>query len=217
MKKHQLFIILLVVMVLLVLADYRVTQPEGLNLPEKASTQSLEVTEELNDNLGSEEVPEVKIVSHFNITQSVLDQSQDLSSYSIEKRTRVLDLFESFDLTNIPNLVAYRNALISNSENTNLPIYVYEIQSAPGQGKVNYLSIRQTLEKQLLDSDTLNETGQFGANSLYYNNSSNEAISFLLVQIKDTVFGFQFAKSPANSFEYIQAFIKNYQTLIINS
>lgn len=217
MKKYQLFIILLVVMVLLVLADYRVTQPEGLTLPENSSAQPLENIENTSGSQASNPSDSKPVPSHSNITQSALDQSAELSVYTIEKRTRVVDLFESFDLSAVPNLVAYKNTLVPTSQATGLPIYVYEIQSTPGQGKVNYLAIKQSLEKQLQAQDQLNETGQFGTSSLYYNDATNKTVGFLLVQMKDTVFGFQFAKNPEDSFNYIQTFIKDYQSKIINS
>jgi hypothetical protein len=204
MKKLQLFIILLVVIGLMVYADYRVNVPEGIDLPRLPSLPG-----------SQQEETQPPVVTHPNVTQMVLDASGLAEKYRIEKRTRVTALFESFDLKGVANISAYLNTLITSQPNT-LPVYVYEIHGPEGQGKISYLNIKLRLIDQIGSSAGINETGNYGYNSLFYNDESNPNTGFLLSQAGDMVFGFKYNKNNPEAFDSVKKFIETYLSQIDN-
>lgn len=195
MKKSQLFVLLPVIMLLLALADYRVNTPEGLSLP---ATPRMPGTED------GGVIPVVR--ADPNVTQEVLEATPDLAAYRIEKRTRSLELFEIFDLSQMTNTLIYKNVVLDKTDPNGFPIYIYEAQGQPGQGKITFLNLKSIMIKQG-SSVSINETNDFGQSSLFYNDSFNPSNGFLLVQVNDNVFGFKYFKTSDQIFKDIQTFI----------
>jgi len=204
MKKLQLFIVFLVVIVLLTLADYRITIPDGIKLPETSESPVLEV-EDVQDSATVKEYP--------NVTKIALEASPDIT-YRIEKRTRTTELFESFDLSNLANTAIYKNILIDSGAQAGFPLYIYEIQGAMGQGKISYLNIKLAIYDQLKPGTSVNETGEYGNASLYYNEKEGNPTGFLISQVGDTVFGFKYAKSQEESLQVVRAFLEGFTKVI---
>lgn len=204
MKKLQLFIVLLVVIVLLTLADYRITVPEGIKLPDITQAQVVAV----EDDTATSTVRE-----YPNVTQIALESSPDIT-YKIEKRTRTTELFESFDLSQLANTAIYKNILLDSAVEASFPLYIYEIQGPMGQGKISYLNVKLAISDQLKPEATINETGEYGHASLYYNEQEGSPTGFLLAQVGDTVFGFKYSKSQEAAFQAVQSFLSSYTKVI---
>ena len=204
MKKLQLFIILLVVLILFAYADNTLNVPDGIDLPNIPDVTKLK-----------KDPDQAHIINHPNVTQAVLDSSGLTQSYSIEKRTRTTALYENFDLKGISNISAYANILVS-AEDKSFPLYIYEIHGPKGQGKITYLNVKLKLIDQLGTSAGINETGSLGFNSLFYNDEGNPNTGFLLSQIGDIVFGFKYSKSTGNAFDSVKIFVETYMSEVTN-
>lgn len=204
MKKVQLFIILLIVLVLFAYADYAINVPEGIKLPSIPRP---------NQTDSQDAVPAV--VSDPNVTLSILETSDLGQSLTIEKRTRSTALFESFDLRNLADISIYSNVLTNSADPTS-PIYIDEIHGPAGQGKVSYLNVKLQLIDQLGSSVGINETGDFGFNSLFYNDENNPSTGFLLSQIGDMVFGFKYSKTNDIAFDSVKKFVDTYMSQTSN-
>ena len=191
MKKLQLLLVLLVVMVLLALSDYVVTQP-NFNLPSQtpAVTDSSPITSKTQ-------------------TKEIIEKHPELSDYHLEKTVRSTNLFEHFNISGL-NLESYKNTLTNNSLP---PIIVYEIKAPRNQGKFTFLSLKLELSKQISPGADLNVTNQFGQSSLFYNDQNTPSTGFLLVQLRDTIVGFQYAKASPESFDYIKTFVQVLNTI----
>lgn len=204
MKKLQLAILILVTIALLGVADYFVNVPEGIPLP-KPSTSSQQTEE-------GKAVPEV--VNHPNITKEILDTGALPANYKIEKRTRSMELFEAYDLSGLVNVSVYKNILIGAEPNGQLPIYVYEMHGPAGQGSITYLNIKLAIIDQLGSEAGINETGDLGYNSLFYNDQKNPSTGFLLSQVEDIVFGFQYNKKSSQAFDFVKSLVNTYMSSI---
>ncbi|MBN2307122.1 hypothetical protein JXD20_04005 [Candidatus Peregrinibacteria bacterium] len=199
MKKVSLAILILVILGLFALADYYANLPGGIPRPlfNLSSRQADEST-----------MPEA--VELPNITKQILDQGGLTANYKIEKRTRSTELFESFDMSELANIVIYRNILISADAVGQLPIQVYEIHGPKGQGSLTYLNIKLAMIEKLDSEAGLNETGDIGYNSLFYNDDKNPSTGFLLSQVEDIVFGFKYDKKSRPAFDFIKSLVNNY-------
>lgn len=207
MKKLSLAILILAIIALFGMADYFVNLPNGIPRP----TPSLPGQQADN----GAQSPEA--VTHPNVTKMILDMGGLSENYTIEKRTRSTELFETFDLSQVANISIYRNILINNDSNGQLPIYVYEIHGPTGQGSITFLNIKLAMIDQIGSSEGINETGDLGYNSLYYNDESNLSTGFLLSQIEDTVFGFKYSKKSREAFDFVQSMINNYMQSFSNN
>ncbi len=196
MKKIQLLIILPAAMAFLALMDYLFTQPE-MSLSDQ--TMVNEVTSSLPT------VPEP-----LNLTKATLGSNEKLSSYTLEKTTRSLNLFETFDLKQL-KLEAYKNSLTDSSD-LNSPLTIYELQIPLGQGGPAFAALKLSMTNQLPSDAELNATNSYGKNSLFYNPQSNPTTGFLLVQINDTLFGFLYPKASSKAFQFVQDFIEAAKT-----
>jgi len=208
MKKLQIFILILVVIALFAFADYSLNLPGGIPRP----TPSLP---SFRQDSQTEKPPE--IVTHPNITKLILELSGQQGIYTIEKRSRSTELFESFDLSDLANTSIYKNILINAETKGQLPIYVYEIHGPAGQGNITYLNIKLAMIDQLGSAAGINETGDLGFSSLYYNDESSSANGFLLSQIGDIVFGFKYSKQEGPAFDFIKTLINTYMSQISNT
>lgn len=187
MKKLQLLFILLIAMVLLALSDYIVTKP-SFNLPTKAEAH--EKPSEFNEKKG--------------LIKTTLETYPELARYRLEKVTRSTNLFEHFNISQL-DLESYKYELVSED----LPhMVVYELQSQANQGKFSFLNLKLAINEQMNEQSSLNITNQFGQSSLFYNDQSNPSTGFLLVQVHDTILGFQYIKTSSETFDYIKKLLQ---------
>ncbi|MFH0838373.1 MAG: hypothetical protein V1880_03860 [Patescibacteria group bacterium] len=206
MKKAQLAILFLAVIALFALADYFVNLPDGIPMPKPSIPSQKE---------GAAIAPEV--INYPNITKQILDQGGLPSAYSIEKRTRSTELFETFDLSGLANVSIYKNVLVGTDAQGQLPIYVYEIHGPVGQGSITYLNLKLAMIDQLGSEAGINETGDYGYNSLFYNDPKNPSNGFLLSQVEDIVFGFKYSKKSIQAFDFIKNLVNNYMSSVNNT
>jgi len=208
MKKLQLAILILAVIALFGFADYFVNVPEGIPSPKSSLPSSQQ---------GEDGTEPPKVVTHPNITKHILESGDLEEIYSIEKRTRSTELFESFDLSDLANVSIYKNILINVNADGQLPIYVYEIHGPAGQGGITYLNIKLAMIDQLGSAAGMNETGNFGYTSLFYNDEKNPSTGFLLSQVEDIVFGFKYNKKSIQAFDFVKSLVNNYMSSFSNN
>ena len=206
MKKLQLFILILVVISLFGFADYFVNVPEGIPSPKPALPSSQQ---------DDEQPP--KAIVHPNITKQIIDAGGLDGSYAIEKRTRSTELFESFNLSEIANISVYKNVLIDVDTQGQLPIYVYEIHGPARQGSITYLNVKLAMIDQLGSAAGINETGNLGYSSLFYNNRQDQSTGYLLSQVEDIVFGFKYNKKSSQAFDFVKSLVNNYMSSFSNN
>lgn len=207
MKKLQLVILILVVITLFGFADYFVNLPEGIPRPRPS------VPTEPSDD--TSQAPNV--ITHPNVTKQILESGDLESRYKIEKRTRSTELFEIYDLSDLVNVGIYKNILIGVDTQGQLPIYVYEIHGPPGQGSITYLNVKLAMIDQMGSEAGINETGDLGYSSLFYNDTKNPSIGFLLTQVEDMVFGFKYNKKSRPAFDFIKTLVNNYMSSVSNN
>lgn len=201
MKKLQLFIILLLVIVLFAYADYTMNVPEGIDLPNIPK-------------LTEDEPAEPPVRNYPNVTQGIIEAAGLSQGMKIEKRTRTTELFETFDLGQVANTVAFNNVVVT-TQDTLQPLFIYEIHGPEGQGKITYLNIKLRMIDQIGSSAGINETGTYGFNSLFYNDEGNPNTGFLISQIGDMVFGFKYNKN-SNVFDSVKQFVEYYMSAQTN-
>lgn len=208
MKKLQLSILILVVIALFAFADYSMNVPDGLPdfTPALPSSQQ-----------GDNENQKPEAITHPNITKQIIDAGGLNGGYTIEKRTRSTELFESFNLSEIANISVYKNVLIDVDTQGQLPIYVYEIHGPAGQGSITFLNVKLAMIDHLGSSAGINETGSYGYNSLFYNNKKEESTGYLLSQVEDMVFGFKYNKKSSKAFDFIDSLVNNYMSSFSNN
>ena len=197
MKKVQLFIIILVVIILFAAGDYFVNTPGSIG--NGASIIPVSETDEINV-----QVPD----PYQNLTQTLLDSNPAQFDYTIVKRDRTKQIFEKFDMSSLGNVVIYKNTLKKKSDTEGLnPITIYEIQAGNNQGRLAYLNLKLRLIDQMGVTGNLNEVTEFGYNGFFYNDLNNKNTGFLLTQIKDNIYGFEYNKSDEGNFQTIQNMI----------
>ncbi len=207
MRKFQLAILILVVIALFSFADYSVNLPSGIPAPKPSlPTQQDEDTESHNE-----------VINHANITKQILDKGGLDGNFAIEKRTRSTVLFESFDLSSLANVSIYKNILIGVGTHGQLPIYVYEMHGPAGQGSITYLNVKLAMIDQIGSEAGVNETGNLGYNSLFYNDQDNQSTGFLISQVGDIVFGFQYNKKSSQAFDFLKSLVNNYMSSVTNN
>jgi hypothetical protein len=148
--------------------------------------------------------------SQTNITQMLLDGNTAEFNYIISKRDRVKQIFEKFDMSSLENVAIFKNTLDKKEEHDpGSQIIIYEIQGPQNQGKITYLNLKLKLIDQTGITGTINEVSGYGYNSFFYNDLNNQNIGFLLAQIKDNLFGFQYNKSDdGGSFETVKLMVE---------
>lgn len=149
-----------------------------------------------------------------------------LGGYMVVSQMQTDQVFEKIDLSNIKNVSIYRNELekveglmqeekdsegegLVESEAEKPSIYLYELQGPENQGSLTYLNAKLQFIAQINTvTETLNETGEYGDNSFYFNNKNYENTAFLLTQIGDDLFGFQYQKGDeGKAFEDVKKII----------
>jgi len=208
MKKLSLAILVLVLMGLFAFADYYRNIPEGIPRP----------TPNLPSTLQNQDDPNLQqVTTHPNITKQIIDLGGLDGKYQIEKRVRTTELFERYDLSQIANISIYRNILIDSDLKGKLPIYVYEIHAPTRQGGIIYLNTKLAIIEQNGTSAGINESGNYGYTSLFLNNKGEESTGFLLSQVEDIVFGFQYDKNTDEAFDFVKSLVNNYMSQFSNN
>ncbi len=96
----------------------------------------------------------------------------------------------------------------SNSTDSGKIIYLYEILGPKGQGNITYFNIKLQFSNQLnTETEKINETSSFGSNSFFFNNTNYTNTAFLLVQISDNIYGFQYNKQDSSAYDDVKAII----------
>ena len=215
MKKIHIILIIVIIVALFAAADYYLNNLDGrvaLNAI-KDATVADDTTSD-NENTGF-------IDSIFKLNQDVLD-------YKVISQVQTSQVFEKIDLSNIKNIKIYRNRLekssisatavpngevgesANNSDDTqaNTSIYLYEIHGPSNQGSLTYLNVKLQFISQInATSEILNETGELGNNSFFFNDLNYENIAFLLVQIGDKLFAFQYNKQNSEIYDDVRAIV----------
>lgn len=90
------------------------------------------------------------------------------------------------------------------------PLYIYEIKGSKDQGNFTYLNVKLQFIAQInATTETINEDSQFGQNSFFFNNLNYKNAAFLITQIGDRVFGFQYSKASQETYESIKSIIQS--------
>ena len=217
MKKSQIVIIILVIITMFAGADFYLnnlgTQAKLPRIPAKPS-DSLAMDDQTQTQTG--------------FIDSTFKKDGDVQGYKVEGQTKTSQVYDKFDLSGIKNINIYLDKLTKpsaapvapesstgNAENTSSNIYLYEMHGPAGQGSLTYLQVKlKFLEQINAVTQTLNETGDYGQNSFFYNDKDYENVAFLLVQIQDNLFAFQYSKSDPAVYETVKAIIT---TLTTNS
>ncbi len=193
MKKVQLFIIILVVIILFSAGDYFVNMPGGLNTADTTASQA-GATSQVED-------------SYPNLIQELLDLNNEFQ-YTIIKRDRSKQIFEQFDLSTLSNVAIYMNTLKGTGvKESSSPIVIYEIHGKKNQGALTYQNLKLKIVDQMARSGIVNEVTDYGYNSFFYNDPKNENSGYLVSQIEDNIFGFQYSKADKNNFTTIKSMI----------
>jgi len=197
MQKLQLFIIILVVTALFAGGDYVINSPRGevSSLP-PASTEDLQADQ--------------------NVTQLLLASDRAKFPYRIDARSRAQEIFDKFDLSSVSDIRIYKNLLsaVDEAAPPTSAMTVYEIQGPKNQGKLSYLNIKLKLIDQKELTTNINEDGNYGYNSFFYNDINNPSTGYLFTQIKDYLFGFEFAKDDPKNIAKIKEMIDSLMILL---
>lgn len=135
--------------------------------------------------------------------QSVYKVGDVVEGFKVESVVATSQIFDKIDLSSVKNVqvvkTVMRKAVVPETSETAVtvpePITFYEIRGAKDQGSLTYLSVKLQFVAQLNSlTENLNETNAFGDSSFYYNDLNNPTISFLLVQMGDSLYGFQASK-----------------------
>ncbi len=199
MKKAALIIVIGIAIVAFAAVDYFVNAP---------LENSVKLSATVPDN---EQSPD----SYANIVQMFIDGNPQFN-YVISKRNRAKQLFEKFDMSSLENTVIFKNIMEKKGENHSDTdsFIIYEIQGPQNQGRITYLNLKLKLIDQLDASGTMNEVSGYGYNAFFYNDLNNANTGFLLTQIKDNLFGFQYNKTDeSKSFEDIKNMIEALKSL----
>ena len=192
MKKLFLAIIILIAITAFAAADYFINAPLE-NIPEIKiqSTEQIQIE-----------------ASYSNITQMIIDSNPVEFDYLIKNRNRTKQIFGKFDMSSLENSVIFKNVLIKKeADDQSEQIIIYEIQGPQNQGRITYLNLKLKLVDQINVSNSINEVSGYGYNSFFYNDENNKNVGFLVAQIKDNIFGFQYNKESAENFETIKLMI----------
>ena len=178
MKKLSLVIIIIIALALFAAADYYLN-----NLRPQPSSDV--VTDVIPDKEPS------------NVINSLFELNEELGGYKVVDQVQTSQIFEKIDLSNIRNIEIYRNQL-EKAEGESEPIFLYEIHGPKDQGSFTYLNVKlQFISQVNATTETLNETGELGHNNFFFNDLNYENTAFLLTQIGDNLFGFQYSKKDS--------------------
>lgn len=203
MKKIPLFIIILLALGLFAAADYYLN-----NLDAQVVLDLKDQSVSAAPPLSGEPAPAVSSLFQLNET---------LLNYEVARQVQTRQIFEKIDLSSISNLTVYQNRLekpgAPADEAVQEPILLYEIHGPKDQGSLMYLNVKLQFIAQInATTETINEDSAFGHNSFFFNDQNYQNTAFLLVQIGDHLFGFQYNKADPTAYDDVKAIIQSLMT-----
>jgi len=202
MRKSLIVIIILVAISLFAFADYYLNQ-----LGSPASSEVTEVQPPVKpiDDVAADQEEIERLSTVFQI-------SQTFQEYKVIGQTPVKQIFEKIDLSSIEDIDIYRHQLEKDVEEGDLltkkPLTIYEIHGPENLGALTYLNVKlQFIAQFNAETENINETKEFDSNNFFFNDTHNASTAFLLIQISDKLFGFQYEKGD-QTYEDIKAIIQ---------
>lgn len=220
MKKLPLIIVILVVLSLFATADFYLN-----NLGSEATF-----------DLANQKPSETAQASQpDDVTGSIFKLNESFSGYTVVSQFQTKQVFEKIDLKNVGSVKVYHHRLELDKVDSvaepaaeegvdsetpemdsepedlerNEPIFLYEIQGPVGQGSLTYLNVKLQFIAQInAVTETLNEEGGFGNNSFFFNDLNYENTAFLMAQIGDNLYGFQYSKADSKAYEDVQGMVE---------
>ena len=213
MKKFPLFIIILLALGLFAAADYYLNNLDAQVV--------LDLRDQQVSDVSADKEPSVTIHSLFQLNEKLL-------GYTVTRQVQTSQIFEKIDLSSINNISIYRNQLekvelpgtiaesdkiTEDTKSADLelagePVFLYEIHGPKDQGSITYLNVKLQFITQInATTETINEDSAFGHNSFYFNNKNYQNTAFLLTQIGNNLFGFQYNKKNPDTHEDIKAIV----------
>jgi hypothetical protein len=202
MKKLQLAILLLIVIALFISADYYINPPQPVDAVPLSPSEA---------DRNADEVP--PMASPPQPLREALEDPDSGLNLQVLKRARTDELFEMYNLSKIEDLKVFKYQ-IGQDDTGGQPINVYEIFGPQGQGQLTYLNIKLLIEDQKQEADTINETASLGHNNFFYNSKTQESTAYLVTQISDVVYGFQYSKTDEGSYDSIKTIIQRLMQLL---
>lgn len=147
-------------------------------------------------------------VTNIATTDRQLIQEGAPTQLTITRRSRTTELFERIDLSDLP-IKAYRNEIKKNEYPQDPPFIAYEIQGEQGQGGINYLNIKLKFVNGLKAEENIKEVEGYGDASFFFNNPDNQESAFLVTQLGNHVYGFQYDKKNQKDFDIIRTLISS--------
>jgi hypothetical protein len=222
MKKTSIILVLLVIIAIFAGADYYLNNL-GRAVPDITKNPVTPVS-------GS--------VKNSGFADAVFKLSSDASGYKVAGQTETSQIFEKIDLSNIKNIRIYKDqlektitptvtapaadtapsdkpasakpAVATNKSTDKDTIYIYEIHGPIGQGSLTYLGVKLGFIRQIdATTEILNETNEYGQSSFFYNDTNYANIGFLLTQIGDNLYAFEYKKLLPDTFNTIKIIIGN--------
>ncbi len=233
MSKFKVTIIILVAIVMFAGADYYLNnlKPETNNTANTTPTTSIDSAHVIANTSTSNSIKLNGIVSGYKVvsqveTNQIFDKI-DLSSVNgikvyrnkLEKEVTVDSKTPSLPSSDLkpasPKIPTVETSTSPQIPNTTPSVakkvmYLYEIYDPKGQGSVTYLKVKNQFIAQIQSgTETINETSSLGTNSFFFNNLNYKNTAFILVQISDKLFAFQYDKQDSSVYEDIKTIIKN--------
>jgi len=213
MKKLPYILVLIAIIALFAGADYYLNNLSGKEALESIKKISKEVTPENKETPG--------------FSDSVFKLNENLMAYKVISQVQTSQIFEKIDLSNINNIKIYLDRLeytgateastaasqegpetTAGNTNTGKTIYLYEIHGPANQGSLTYLNIKLQFIAQInATTETLNETSEYGNNSFFFNDQNYENIAFLLTQVGQNIFAFQFNRTDSAVYNDVKSII----------
>ena len=198
MKKLPLLIIVVIAISLFAAADYYLNNMDAKVVLEFKGQQ---VTDALADKDPVTEAPAVNSLFQLN---------EMLTDYRVDRQVQTRQIFEKIDLSGIDNITIYQNNLGKGEGEDSELILLYEIQGPARQGSLTYLNVKLRFIAQInAVTETINEDSSLGHNSFFFNDQNYQNSAFVLTQIGDNLFGFQYNKSNPSTYEDVKAIIES--------
>jgi hypothetical protein len=198
MRKLPLLLLIIIALVLFASADFYLNR---LSLP--------------SDPLSFAQKSPVTIADPDPVVlPTVFKLNQVIEGYRVTDQVQTSQLFDNIDLTTVGSVKIYKHKLEKEGSTEEVApnkeqITVYEIHGPKGQGSLTYLNIKLQFIGQInARTQTLNEDAQFGHNSFFYNDLNYKNTGFIVTQINDNLYGFQYNKSDPQFYTGVQALIQ---------
>jgi hypothetical protein len=89
------------------------------------------------------------------------------------------------------------------------PFALYEIVGPRDQGALTYLAVKLQFVAQInVTTETINEDSKYGDNDFFYNDQNLQSTAFLVTQIGDNLYGFQYNKNSPETYESVKSMIQ---------